>query len=273
MRQASQQAVTRQFHHLRGCDALAEEHARRLRQLMGLVKDHRVARGQQLGGTFVLQHDIGEKQMVIDHHHISLLRIAARRHHVALLVIRAVLAETILPRRCDVLPHAGVFRHALELGTVTRCRRAHALDDDAQILHIVARTQARLRLCTFQMVMAHVVGAAFKQGNRNRGLQRAPHSGDVAVKQLILQILGAGREDHLATGQQRRHQIGDGLAGAGTGLQNGHAFGFDGSLHRLGHLKLARTKFKAGNRLGERAGLGKQCGQQGRITLVMPRLQ
>jgi hypothetical protein len=42
--------------------------------------------------------------------------------------------------------------------------------------------------------------------------------GQVAVEELVLQGLGAGGDDDLAAGQQRRHQVGEGLAGAGAGL-------------------------------------------------------
>ena len=67
------------------------------------------------------------------------------------------------------------------------------------------------------------------------------------MKQLILQVLGAGGDNHLAAGQQRRHQVGHRLAGAGAGLQHRHAFGFDRLLDRLRHLDLLRSMPKAGN--------------------------
>jgi len=42
------------------------------------------------------------------------------------------------------------------------------------------------------------------------------------VIQLVLQRAGAGGDDRLQTGQQRRHQIGIGFAGAGAGLGQQH---------------------------------------------------
>ena len=64
------------------------------------------------------------------------------------------------------------------------------------------------------------------------------------MEQLILQGLGAGRDDHTLARQQRWHQIREGFAGAGAGFgDQGVAIGnrfFDGFSHRL--LGFARGK-------------------------------
>jgi len=63
------------------------------------------------------------------------------------------------------------------------------------------------------MEVADVIGAPFEQRNRYRRIERFAYRRDIAQKELVLQILGAGRYDHLATPQQGGHQIGKGLAG------------------------------------------------------------
>jgi hypothetical protein len=70
--------------------------------------------------------------------------------------------------------------------------------------------------------VADVVGAALEQRDRHRHLQRGAHRRQVAVEELVLQGLGAGGDDHLAAREQRRHQVGEGLAGAGAGLGHQH---------------------------------------------------
>ncbi len=50
--------------------------------------------------------------------------------------------------------------------------------------------------------------------------------------ELVLQILGAGGDDHLLIRQQGRNQVGEGLAGAGAGLGDQYA----GTGHSIGHI-------------------------------------
>ena len=52
--------------------------------------------------------------------------------------------------------------------------------------------------------------------------QCGTHAWQIAVVELVLQRAGTGGDDGLQTRQQRRHQIGVGLAGAGTGLGQQH---------------------------------------------------
>jgi len=81
------------------------------------------------------------------------------------------------------------------------------------------------------------------------------------VKQLVLQGLGAGGHDHLATFQQRGHQVGGGFAHAGAGLQHDGAAITDGGLHGLAHLDLLVTNAVAIKGAGQRAAGRKQGGQ------------
>ena len=79
------------------------------------------------------------------------------------------------------------------------------------------------------------------------------------VEELVLQGLGAGGNDHLAAREQRRHQVGEGLAGAGAGLGDQHAIAGDGRRDALRHLELLRSQAKAGHGGGERPLGGKDA--------------
>ena len=82
--------VARELGELPGRHLLAEEQRRGVGQLVRLVEDHRVARGQELGEPFVAQHHVGEEQVVVDDDDVGLERRLARLQHEAVGVKRAV---------------------------------------------------------------------------------------------------------------------------------------------------------------------------------------
>ena len=49
---------------------------------MGLIDHHRIGRSQDIPETILLQGQIGEQQVMIDDHHLRLLRLAPRLHQV-----------------------------------------------------------------------------------------------------------------------------------------------------------------------------------------------
>ena len=103
------------------------------------------------------------------------------------------------------------------------------------------------------MVVADVVGTALEQRHRNRRAQRRAHGWNVAQEQLVLQVLGAGRDDGLAAPQQRRHQVGERLAGAGARFGNQGFLVRNGLGDRLGHLGLRAARAESADRRRERA--------------------
>ncbi len=74
------QRVTAQLLHLAGAQGIAEKVGGDFRQLVGLVENHRVGAGQQLGNALAAQRRVGEEQVVIDHHQVRLLSLLARVH-------------------------------------------------------------------------------------------------------------------------------------------------------------------------------------------------
>ena len=69
-------------------------------------------------------------------------------------------------------------------------------------------------------VAAQIVGAALEQRDARRAAERRGHQRQVLGEELILQRAGAGGDQHAQARQQRRHQVGEGLAGAGAGLDH-----------------------------------------------------
>ena len=113
-------------------------------------------------------------------------------------------------------------------------------------------------LRALQMVVAHIVRAPLEQRHRHRRLQRIAHHRQVFLEQLVLQVLGAGGDDHLAAREQRGHQIGEGLAGAGAGLDHQDRVVAYRLGHRQRHLALLRARTERRDFSGKRALFGKE---------------
>ena len=111
----------------------------------------------------------------------------------------------------------------------------------------------------FEPVLAQVIGAALQQRRRHADAERIAHARQVAEVQLVLQRAGAGGNDRLLPRQQRRDQVGIGLAGAGAGLGEQYATLPEGLRDGLGQALLRRARHERGDGFGECAACG-QCG-------------
>ena len=65
---------------------------------MGFVEDRRVHGGEQLGNTRITQRNVGKKQVVIDHHQVSIHGLAPGQYHVADRKFWALAAQTVFAR-------------------------------------------------------------------------------------------------------------------------------------------------------------------------------
>src|SRR3546814_9902076 len=79
--------VTREFLQLPRRHAAAEKLGGQLRPLMRFIDDDRIAAGQNMAETLVLEHEVREQPLVIDDHQIGRLRIATRLCDEALLEV------------------------------------------------------------------------------------------------------------------------------------------------------------------------------------------
>ena len=75
--------------------------------------------------------------------------------------------------------------------------------------------------------------------------------GQIACKQLVLQRLGGGGDQHALAAVERGHQIGVGLAHASARLHHKHARIFNGLGHGQCHLRLPGTRAKRRLGLGQ----------------------
>src|SRR5437764_1023737 len=74
---------------------------------------------------------------------------------------------------------------------------------------------------------------------------------NVFKEELLLQGLGAGRDNHTLSAANRGQQIGEGFSRSSTSLDNEMLALLNCLLHRLCHLKLAPAKLIAGVRFAQ----------------------
>ncbi|GAA3080138.1 hypothetical protein GCM10020254_25590 [Streptomyces goshikiensis] len=100
-----------------------------------------------------------------------------------------------------------------------------------------------LRGSLVQPVEAQVVGAALEHGELRAAaqlrVQRLHRARQVALDELPLQGQRRGRHDHALAVREGRHQIAEGLAGAGAGLDQPVGVVVDRFAHGFGHGYLA----------------------------------
>ncbi len=66
--------VFRQVQQLAAGERLAKVLTGDIRQLMGFIEDHHFRLGDQLGKAALFDHHIGQKQVMVDHHHVGVHR-------------------------------------------------------------------------------------------------------------------------------------------------------------------------------------------------------
>ena len=235
-----------EFAQLSGADFLAEKQGRRIRQLVRFVEDHGIAGRQQFGQPFIAQHDVGEKQMMIHDDHVGSQRFLACVHHEALVEVCALAAKAIFTGRRDVAPNRSGLGHVGEFALVSGGRGTSKGLDALQISYVRARRKHAARGGALEVVMADVVAAALEQRDGDRHFQRFAHEREIALKKLILQRLRAGGNDHLAARQQRRNEVGEGLAGARARFGDQLTLRVDGVRDCLRHRELLRARAKSG---------------------------
>ena len=100
---------------------------------------------------------------------------------------------------------------------------------------------------------AQVVAAPLHAGRGERHAERVPQHRQVLEKDLLLKVLGAGGDEDALAAEDRRHQIGEGLAGAGARFREQHAPVSQDCGDGLGHLHLTGASLEPFERLRQRA--------------------
>ena len=253
--------VARELRQLPGCDLLAEKKRRRIGKLVGFVEDHRVARRQELRKPFVAEHHVGEEEMMVDDDDVGVERGLPRLKDEAVTMKRAVAAEAVVARRRDERPDRRILRDVGELAAISGFGGARERDDLWQVTRVVARWEAALVGRALEVVVADVIRASFQYCQRHGHFEGVADQRKVALEKLVLQRLGARRDNHLAAEEERRHQVGKCLAGARAGLREKRLPFGDRARDRIGHLELLRTESESRQRTGERAAFTEDGGE------------
>ena len=117
---------------------------------------------------------------------------------------------------------------------------------DLFLLLVVERDLALGLILLRPFVGADVVAAPLDHHRLDGLAQDLAQEGHVLVVQLALERLVGGGHHHGLAREQRRDQVGDGLAGAGGRLDERVLAGQDRLLDRLGHGQLGGAQFVAG---------------------------
>ena len=262
-------AVPGQIQQLPATQAQSEEVARHLRQLVGLIQDKTVRQRQQFTEALLFEGHVGAQQMVVDHHQIRLLSPPTRFHQVTLVVVGALLSQTVFGTGGHQRPDGGILRDPRHLGDIAGAGAAGPAANVLQLLTLFSGQAKPFRQGLREPMAAQIIGPALEQGHGNRPGQCLAYQRQIPVKQLILQVLGAGGDDHLAPGQQGRHQIGEGLAGTGAGLAYQHPTLLQNAGDRLRHLELLGALGVAGNMPGEQTVLSEDLAQFEHVGLCI----
>ncbi len=259
------QRVARQFDQLPRTDVDREELSGQFRNLVRFVQDEGVCAGQDVAETFLFQREIGEQQVMIDHHDVGFLRAPPRLDHEAVVEKRAFRAQAVLRGRGHTRPQRRGLRHLGEFRAITAARAAAPRADRLQIICLRARFELPVLRGLLQPIQAQVIGASFQQRGIDFDAQHRTHPRQIAMEQLILQIARAGGNDHALARQQRGHQIRKGLAGAGAGLGHQRTALVDGRGHRIGHALLRIARREVGQLACERT----VCAEQRRDGMAI----
>ena len=157
---------------------------------MRLVDDDRIGARQDLPKAFLLEYEIGEQQVMVDHDHVGRGGVAARVHHMTALEIRTTRAEAVFHGGGDARHQRIGLVAESEFGDFAAAGRGQPLPDPHQALdlHAIARIVER----PLGAIDASVVAAPLEQRAPHRYAQRLRHARQVTMKQLVLQVLGAG---------------------------------------------------------------------------------
>ncbi len=220
---------------------------------MGLVEDRQLVGRQHLRiGPAAAQGEVGEKQMMVDHHHASPQGPPSHLGDETALDEWAAVAQPHLRAGRDLTPDGGAVGHAIEIRAVSsrggRRPGAHAPD----LVRLGSR-YFELLAVIIEAAQAQVVGQPFHHREGKRLGQNALQARQIHLGDLVLQGARASADHHLAAGKDRRHQVGHGLSCASARLGQQALVHVDRLRYALGHRKLARARLEARQLVGQQA--------------------
>ena len=100
---------------------------------------------------------------------------------------------------------------------------------------------------------AQIICAAFQQTDADIHRECATHQRQIGMKELILQVPGAGGNDDALAGDDRRYEVGEGLADTGTGFTYKVSLLLKCNEYRLGQMLLFCARRKTLQQTGYRS--------------------
>ncbi len=237
--------VARQALDLSGGDLRAEEERRDVLDLMRLVEDDRVVVGQDLPAVGSAHRQVGEEEVVVHDHDLRGLRAPPHLGHEALFVMRAARADASVRARLHEAPDRRALLESGEVGAVAALGRGAPALEHGELPPEGAGGPGRAAAELFVAPDAEVVPQALHRRRVHRVAQVRLEEWEVPLHDLVLQRASAGRDDDLLPAQQRRHQIGERLAGARAGFDQEHAAMLERVLHGVRHRALTGAMFVA----------------------------
>ena len=116
-----------------------------------------------------------------------------------------------------------------------------------------------MRAQLIEPMQAEIVRPALHVGGAKRHAQRCLQRRNVLEVDLLLEVLGPGRDQHPLTIEDRRHQVRQRLAGAGPGLREQDTAVLERAGHRRRHRALALARLEVIDGARQHAVIG-ECG-------------
>ena len=230
---------------------------------MRLVEDHRTRLRQDscIGRPtcLLLDREVGKEQVVVDDDQLTLERLPPHARDEAAFPVRARRPQARLCAGIEFVPQRRVLRQRVDLCPVARLRRPLPVRDRVKLRDLLEPGQQRRVPQRIQLMTAKVVCSALHVADLHRST-RCQHRLEewyVFEVQLLLQVLGAGRDDYPLTRLSRQSQCGqkvrESLSGSSSCFDDQAALLFQRCLHRLGHLVLSWPMLEGERRLRQQA--------------------
>ena len=106
--------------------------------------------------------------MMIDHYDFGIQRGFARGHHKTFLVVVAVAAQAVVATRYGVMPSGGVFGNAGSFGAIAAAAGFGKACNFGEPGRVITVGKAAVGQILLNMMVTHVIGTAFEQGDADR---------------------------------------------------------------------------------------------------------
>src|SRR5579862_5573117 len=163
---------------------------------MRLIEYERVSPRKNLAEAFLFDRQVGEQQMMVHHDEIGFLRRASRLDHEAIAKLWALRAKAIFGGRGNARPQRRLLHNLGEFAAIPAARALAPLAYRLQLRDLLTRCQTTVLGCLLEAMQTQIVGAALEQARAQARAKHLAYARQIAVKQLILQCLRAGRHDH-----------------------------------------------------------------------------